>query len=104
MDSVSPLSTFGKPTGEFIDDDNLTIADHILAIQMVVAKNTDSPLDVFVKIHKGHGAYLVGSGKGSDVLSAFGGQLDFAAVFLKGVVFLIDKMPIRARRPIGTRQ
>src|SRR4051812_9990485 len=45
VDAGPPLAAFAEAAGEFVDDDNLAIADHIVLVQKHLAPNFDRALD-----------------------------------------------------------
>ena len=70
MNARPPFAAFAQPAGEFIDDDNLAVADDVLPVEEHLAGHFDGSFDVFVNRREGHPVHRFGFSQLADAPAA----------------------------------
>ena len=92
VDAVAPFSPLGQAAGEFVDDHDFAVADHVLAVEEILAIDDDRLLDVLVDVD--HADRVQGGRfrQQADFLSPLASQFGLLLLVLVLVVVVLDEL------------
>ncbi len=100
VDTGAPLAPFGQSAGEFVDDDNLAVAYHVVPIEDHLAAHLDRTFDVLVDRRERQLVHGCRFGKLADQSATVEGQVDPLLLVVVLVVFVFHEPRSNLGRPV----
>ena len=99
VDSVSPLSTFCQPPCVLVNNDDVTVSQHIVVIAVKIERRPERQLYVFVEVKERDGCECRGPLQVAHFSPPLRSQLGSFGPLVAGKVLLVNELFNMARRP-----